>query len=155
MLLHTHCTIFSKFHIVCNSQPPKICCQTTVQACRTLFELPPFWIVSNQIFLWDWNHFCYKLNQCKFYFVYGKIPKKSIFPFKKKSPLIHWTIFVSGGHKLSYLVINFLICPAQSAEEDYRIHRLHLHQEVRRLPPNMSPAYEIKPSDGETSALKL
>ena len=56
----THLTFFYKFHMVCTSQLIKVWWQTSVQAYSILFDLASFWIASKEIFMWDWNKFCYK-----------------------------------------------------------------------------------------------
>ena len=49
MLLRAY-LFFSKFHKVCTSQPPKIWALINIQAWRTPFDFPPFWIASKQVF---------------------------------------------------------------------------------------------------------
>ena len=59
-------------------------------AWSTLFNLPPFWIASKEIFLWDLNNFCYKpiSNHVEFTFMEKKFLKRKIAFFQKNSPYL-------------------------------------------------------------------
>ena len=91
LLIHIHHSLFCKFHMVCTSQPPKICWQTSVQVCGTLFDLLPFWIASKQIFLHDENNFCHKpiWNHTEFSFK-EKNSGKNYSDFFNEIPLTYW-----------------------------------------------------------------
>ena len=61
---HTHFSIhdalFFKFRRVSIFQLPKTWWQIAVQFQRTPLDLVPFWMALKQMFLQDWNNFCFK-----------------------------------------------------------------------------------------------
>ena len=60
----------------------------------TLFDLPPFWIVSKQILIWDSNNFCYKPipNNVELTFMGKKFLEIQFILLFKKIPIIYWMI---------------------------------------------------------------
>ena len=66
-----------------------------------IFDLLPFWIASKQIFLWDWNDFCYKpiANNAEFIFMEKNSEKKKVFCVLKKYCLfIQSTLYIGMAH---------------------------------------------------------
>ena len=86
MLLRSHQTFFCKFHTVGTFQPLRNGWYTFADTWIT--DLLPFWVVPKQIFLLNWNSFCYKSIPNNEVYIYKK-RKTNILLFLKKIPLIH------------------------------------------------------------------
>ena len=100
--LPAHYKFFCKFHMVCTCKPPKILWQTSFQAWIPMFDMPPFWIVSKEIFLGDkHNLFNERIPNNAELTLTGRNSGKNIFLSLFFIPFIYWMSLVD---KFPYLL---------------------------------------------------
>ena len=90
MLLYIHHILFTKFHMAFTLQPPKVWWQTSVKTWKAQFDFPSFWIALKQIFLWEYNNFCYKPIPNNSHLQKKILKKILFFFFPKNSPYLFY-----------------------------------------------------------------